>query len=384
VKSIDGISYYQVGSGSAGLLVCPDVWGWNGGRTRAVADDLAKKGLSVWVPKLLPAYEGGTDGDGLPPNFDIGARMSEIGPLVGGDWNPSKVVPKCLKIIKAMDHAGVKKKGVLGFCFGGWIGMHLSKQVDFVCGASPHPSVHMEGMIGGDPAALASESKCPFAFYPAGVAGEKGGDPDVYDEDGAVFKALEEKFKRKNETKRFSKMLHGWVVRGSIKPDEHNCGTGDDVKVAVQECLEDICRFFSRRGLMRLKKGEVPPKLRKPKFGKVQKLLPDSKGINLQLKCASIEEIKNEEGKEGLKMWQAVLGDDTGVVTFRLRDQKYIDMCQVGSSVVVQNARISMVKGHIHVIIDKWGVMRAAEKAWEFEPNTAKSITATEYELTKE
>lgn len=43
-----------------------------------------------------------------------------------------------------------------------------------------------------------------------------------------------------------------------------------------------------------------------------------------------------------------------------------------------------MVKGHIHVIIDKWGVMRAAEKAWDFEPNKAKNITATEYELTKE
>jgi len=263
--------------------------------------------------------------------------------------------------------------------------MHVSKQVDLVCGASPHPSVHMEGMIGGDPAKLASESKCPFAFYPAGAVGAEGADPDIYDEDGAVFKALEGKFKRKNETKRFPKMHHGWVTRGSIKPDEFNAGTGEEVKVAVQECMDDICRFFSRRGLMRLKKGDVPTRLRKPKFGKVQKLNPGSKGLNLQLKCLSIEEIKNDEAKKDApKMWLAVLGDDTGVVSFRLRDQKYVDMCKAGSSVVVQNARISMVKGHAHVIIDKWGVMRVAEKAWEFEPDKAKNITATEYELTKE
>lgn len=261
--------------------------------------------------------------------------------------------------------------------------MHLSKQVDFVCGASPHPSVHLEGMIGGDPAKLASESKCPFSFYPAGVVGEAGADPDIYDEEGVVFKALESKFKRKNETKRYSKMKHGWVTRGSIKPDEHNCGTGEDVKVAVQECMDDICRFFSRRGLMRLKEGDVPQRLRKPKFGKVQKLNPGSKGVNLQLKCVSIDEEQNE-AKDVPKMWKAVLGDDTGVVTFRLRDQKYVDMCKVGSSVVVQNARISMVKGHIHVIIDKWGVMRAAEKAWEFELKKDKDMTSTEYELTKE
>jgi ssDNA-binding replication factor A large subunit len=128
----------------------------------------------------------------------------------------------------------------------------------------------------------------------------------------------------------------------------------------------------------------VPPRLRKPKFGKVQKLNPGSKGINLQLKCLSIEEIKNDEAKDAPKMWLAEFGDDTGIVSFRLRDQKYVDMCKAGSSVVVQNARISMVKGHIHVIIDKWGVMRVAEKAWEFELNKAKNITATEYELTKE
>merc|ERR1719305_2151860 len=79
-KSADGVEYYQAGSGKIGLLICPDVWGWNGGRTRALADEFAKKGLSVWVPKLLPAYQGGTDGDALPPDFNVAERMPELPP----------------------------------------------------------------------------------------------------------------------------------------------------------------------------------------------------------------------------------------------------------------------------------------------------------------
>jgi len=49
---------------------------------RAIADELAKQGLNVWVPKVLAPFEGGTDGDGLPPDFDIAKRGSELGPLI--------------------------------------------------------------------------------------------------------------------------------------------------------------------------------------------------------------------------------------------------------------------------------------------------------------
>lgn len=252
-ESIGGVSYYRVGSGTSGVLLLPDVWGWNSGRTRAIADDLAKQGLSIWVPKILTAFEGGTDDDGLPPLFPIQDRfMSDIIPLVKGDWGPAAVVPKCLEVIKAMDMAGVKKKGYIGMCYGAWIGMHLSKQVDFVCGTNPHPSAHLDGMVGGDPVKLASECGCPMAFFPAGVVGEAGADPDMYDEGGAVFQALEEKFKGKNWSKRFTTMIHGWVPRGSIKPNETNFGTGEDVKRGVQECMDDICSFFARHGLMGL------------------------------------------------------------------------------------------------------------------------------------
>lgn len=250
IAEIDGVSFYQVGTGEAGLLILPDVWGWNGGRTRAIADDFAKRGLSVWVPKLLAAYQGGTHDDGLPPAFNIGERMGEVGPLLGGDWNASKQMPKMLKVVGAMKKAGVKRIGVLGFCYGAWIGMHLAKEIDLVCGASPHPSIHVEGMMGGDPGALAAHSRCPWALFPCGALGGEGSDPDMYDTTGAVYKALEGRHAGKNVTKRFSSMAHGFVTRGAIKADEFNAGTGDEVKVAVQSCVDDITEFFVARGLL--------------------------------------------------------------------------------------------------------------------------------------
>jgi dienelactone hydrolase len=47
------------------ILIIPDVWGWNSGRTRHIADMFAEGGYLAVVPKLMiPALEGGTDGDG--------------------------------------------------------------------------------------------------------------------------------------------------------------------------------------------------------------------------------------------------------------------------------------------------------------------------------
>lgn len=124
---------------------------------------------------------------------------------------------------------------------------------------------------------------------------------------------------------------------------------------------------------------EVPLKapLKKPKFGKVSSLNPDSKGLNLMLKCVKCEEV--EAG--AAKMWEAVLGDDTGVVTFRLRDSTHADLCKPGSSLRIQNAKVVMFNGRIRVVADKWSVLKTADEKLDFEPKTAKDISETEFEL---
>merc|ERR1712187_952848 len=118
-----------------------------------------------------------------------------------------------------------------------------------------------------------------------------------------------------------------------------------------------------------------PPKLKKPKFTKVKSVKPDSKGLNLMLKSVKCEEKDDKSG------WIAVLGDDTGVVKFSLLSAELADKCKAGSSVRVQNAKVIMIKGFIHVIIDKWAVLKTADEALDFTPNESKDVSATEYEL---
>ncbi len=63
----NGHEFYITGSTTAtkAVIVIPDVFGWNAGRTRNVADWFAEAGYLTIVPKLMvPALEGGTDGDG--------------------------------------------------------------------------------------------------------------------------------------------------------------------------------------------------------------------------------------------------------------------------------------------------------------------------------
>lgn len=381
VKSIDGVSYYHVGSGKNGLLLIPDVWGWNGGRTRALADEFSKRGMAVYVPKILEAFEvtGESHDDGLPPDFNIKERGGELPALLKGAWHPEKTTEMCLKVMKAMKNAGVEKIGTHGFCYGGWIGMHIAAKSDVVCCSSSHPSVHLEGVIGGDPAALAAKTKCPWAFFPCGKA-DDGGDPAIYDEEGDVFKAVEKNFPKKNLTKRFEDFAHGFHVRGHIKESDFNIGRGDDVRKAVAEITLDCLRWFRRYRLCRLNADELPPpKLRKPRWGKVAGVKPDGKGLNLMLKVVRSQEVEDAKSKTV----DVVAGDASGVVTLRIVNEEYIKTCADGASIRVQNARVLMAKGHIHVIVDKWGVLKPVDSL-DFEVNEDKDVSATEYEMVKE
>lgn len=253
--------------------------------------------------------------------------------------------------------------------------MALCAEVKMVCGMSPHPSMHIEGMTGGNPADLGTASKCPWALFPCGEVGGSGADPDIYDPDGSLFKALEEKFPKKNETKRFTKMAHGFVTRGNIKSSEFNAGTGDEVKASVQECMNDMVKFLKRYRLLKLEPSDIP--LKKPKFGKVKAMNPDSKHLNLMLKCVKCEDIS----VEGSKLWEATLGDETGIVKFTLRNAGHAALCKAGASLRVQNAHVQMYKGFIRVVVDKWAVLKVADAEHDFEPNGDKDVSATEYEL---
>merc|ERR1712129_105510 len=104
---------------------------------------------------------------------------------------------------------------------------------------------------------------------------------------------------------------------------------------------------------------------------------PDSKGVNVMLKCVKAPEAV--AGSDSLK--EVVCGDDTGIVIVSLRTEEYASICTVGSSIRMQNATVRMVKGHIRLVADKWAAFKPASEPLDFTVKEDNDVSATEYEL---
>lgn len=145
--AVSDVEFYAVGNPSSkgrAIIIIPDIWGWNSGRIRRMADLLASNTDSyVAIPKLLqPAFEGGTDGDALPPNIDLGARGAEVWPWLGQFKYTEVLQPKIDAILGHFKDIGIEAVGSVGFCFGGWVQAHMSADHDIKCMVTPHPSIH--------------------------------------------------------------------------------------------------------------------------------------------------------------------------------------------------------------------------------------------------
>lgn len=125
-----------------------------------------------------------------------------------------------------------------------------------------------------------------------------------------------------------------------------------------------------------------PPKpLKKPRFGKVDKIKPDGRGLNLLVRVLKVTEVGGDSPYS-----EAVCGDGTGVVTLRIQGDQ-LKICKKDAILRVQNAKVVMVKGYIRVEVDKWGVMAPAAEDTPGglpdlkEVKESTDVSATEYEL---
>lgn len=116
-----------------------------------------------------------------------------------------------------------------------------------------------------------------------------------------------------------------------------------------------------------------PQPKKKAVFGKVGKINPGSKGLNLKMKVLG-------DPAEAGKFMEVLAGDDSGTVVLSLREEQSKGVTS-GSTVTVQNGSVTMVKGHVRVVVDKWGKIEQSEEAFEGEVNKDKNVSSTEYEL---
>ena len=206
-KAIESVEFYETGAQSkAAIILFPDVWGWDSGRTRALADAFAEQGYRTYVPKVLqPAHKGGTDGDGLPPDFDLATQGAEFMEwVVTVKWDG--IDAKVNALLAYAKKEGADSIGVVGCCWGGWACFETSAMSkDVKVGVIFHPSCHIVAAHGGEVHALAKKVQAPHYIMPA-----KSDDPALYGPEGSVIKELPAGSKQKT----FPEQEHGWTSRG--------------------------------------------------------------------------------------------------------------------------------------------------------------------------
>eukprot|EP00597_Dinobryon_sp_UTEXLB2267_P016197 CAMPEP_0201096530 /NCGR_PEP_ID=MMETSP0812-20130820/5509_1 /ASSEMBLY_ACC=CAM_ASM_000668 /TAXON_ID=98059 /ORGANISM="Dinobryon sp., Strain UTEXLB2267" /LENGTH=256 /DNA_ID=CAMNT_0047350843 /DNA_START=70 /DNA_END=840 /DNA_ORIENTATION=+ len=209
------------------VLIIPDIYGWNGGRTRNIADYYADNGYYAIVPKILqPAMEGAVDGDGhadVPFNLQYTISIT---------WEGC-VQPRVQSMIEHLKSVGIEKAVMIGFCWGGWVLAHTLSDSEmsglFVCGAVPHPSIQLEQAYGGKPVELLSRVTRPMLLMPA------QNDSDSYREGGEWFEALLMN-NPSSATIDFPTMTHGWVPRGDVSIP--------GMEAEVERALSSMLAFF--------------------------------------------------------------------------------------------------------------------------------------------
>lgn len=217
------------------IILCPDIWGWNGGRIRAVADHFANSYLVV-IPKLLnPVFEGGTDGDAMSPKSEFNMDWIKQFP-----WPVQK--PKMDAAISLCKSKGIGAKsiGVFGFCYGGHPCCWASSEYpdDIACGVVFHPSMQLETFaFGGSMPELMKKIKCPFMFAPA------GGDLPMFAEEGEFADAVKASAVGSDCIwKVYPEMTHGWTVRGDLA----DAATARDVEAVMKDAQEFVGKYLTK------------------------------------------------------------------------------------------------------------------------------------------
>jgi len=221
VKTINGLSLYTVGSGSKVVIVFNDIFGWKGGRTREIADQLADQGYRAVVPDFF-------HGQGIKSIsmniFSIAWNLTSFFKLL--KRFPWAVVSKDVNeiLIPYLEKEGATSIGGIGFCWGSWALFHAAANPKIRAGVSLHPSLQIVHRFGEKLEELVENVKSPQLLLPA------GNDDAHSKKEGEVIKILRKKpFGGECAVEEFPAMKHGWVTRGDLRDKK----TAADVKRAL-------------------------------------------------------------------------------------------------------------------------------------------------------
>lgn len=235
-NKVEDVEFFECNAGAEKkLLLIPDVWGWDSGRIRLLADHFAEaEGFHVVIPKLLasPPFEGGTDGDALPPSFDMANRQPDFLAWVKEQpFTMQEPLVKSMMNYLRKDNADAKIY-LIGCCWGAYIVAEMcgsdELSANVVKGVGIHPSVGIAGIYGKNDEEIVKAMKAPVLWAPT------KSDPDDYRSSGKLLTASPEG----SDFVDFPTVTHGFFTRGDSKDEE--------VAKNVEKAIADILAFFEK------------------------------------------------------------------------------------------------------------------------------------------
>jgi len=243
---IDGLSIYITGNQEAksAIIVAHDVFGPNSGRTIEICDEIAQR-MKILV--ILPDFFHGNPF--FPESYGThsisGAIASFVDLFIYGNifqllFSSNKrstwtVVGNEFEsiVIPMLQKRNISKIGILGFCWGGWFGIHASSNPYINCVVAFHPSLNVCYLVGEDRQKLCDTANCPLLMLTA------GNDFNDVKEGGMLHEAINKtKYGDSSVFSTIPTMIHGWVNRGDTSIDT--------IKVEVEGALNEAVTFLSK------------------------------------------------------------------------------------------------------------------------------------------
>ncbi|CAI5738608.1 unnamed protein product [Hyaloperonospora brassicae] len=226
MKKTGNTNIYVTGpaSATAGILVYPDIYGLDSGRTKSDADTMGKLGYAVVVIDL-------TDGDYVEDLDDLQQWLKKY--TFAQHLSPR--IQDAIKYLKT--EVGVERLVSYGMCWGAWVGATQTAQNDpVVLGhVSFQPSWIVESWLKGGDAAVGTLAKSVHVPQLLLVAGD---DPDYLKPGARIHDILRSRadIGPESDVMLFADEKHGWVHRGDLE----NVAT----KSAVTEAWHSAAKFI--------------------------------------------------------------------------------------------------------------------------------------------
>ncbi len=115
-------------------------------------------------------------------------------------------------------------------------------------------------------------------------------------------------------------------------------------------------------------------------FIKIEKLTPNSRGVNVIVKVVSKSETRDVTGRGGShKVAEALVGDETGCIYLTLWDDN-IGEIDEGDTISITNGYVNLFRGNMRLNIGRYGSFEVLEVSPVTEVNTENNLSQKLYE----